>query len=104
MRPDEFSDEELCEALANCSEVSMVDLDTLVISPSVLNIVPAHLAIKYRIVPVTFEHNTLCLAMADLENVNALDDLRFILNVETAGAIASEQQISKALRSFYGAE
>jgi len=42
--------------------------------------------------------------MADPQNVNALDDLRFMLNCEVAGVVASEDQIQSAMDRFYSGQ
>ena len=85
------------------SEMARVNLNQIEIPPSVLKMVSVSMAQVYRIVPIRFAHNRLVVAMSDPHNVNALDDLRFILNVEVAGAIASEQQINAAIERFYKA-
>ena len=96
--------EDLLQALAMQNNMQMVDLNQLEVPAEVLKMVSVSMAQVYRIVPVSFESNVLVVAMADPQNVNALDDLRFMLNCEVAGAIASEQQVNEAIERYYGTQ
>ena len=97
MEKDEFNFEQDW-----CTEMPVVNLDTLEIPQSVLKLVHADWAKRYRVVPVEFKNNVLVIAMSDPQNVNALDDLAFMLNVKVNGAIAREEQVNAAIKRFYG--
>ena len=96
--------EDLLQALAMQNNLQMVDLNQIEIPDEVLRMVSVSMAQVYRIIPISFEENTLVVAMADPQNVNALDDLRFMLNCEVAGAIASEDQINTTIERVYGSQ
>jgi len=111
MEPDELIEEEMYKALKGIisreelrkllkdkTVMQEVDLSQIDINP-LLHMIPEHVALQYRIVPIAFENETLTVAMGDPQNVNALDDLHWILNVKIAGAVASEEQISSALET-----
>ncbi|MBI4230005.1 MAG: type II/IV secretion system protein, partial [Planctomycetes bacterium] len=89
-------------ALGAQQGMELVDLATVSPPPEVIEKVSVTMANMYRIFPVKFEENTLTVAMADVRNVNALDDLRFMLNCEVVGAIADEQAIAQAISKYYG--
>ncbi len=96
--------EDLLQALAIQNNMQMVDLNQIEIPPEVLKMVSVSMAQVYRIIPISFENNLLIVAMADPQNINALDDLRFMLNVEIGGAIATEAQLNEAIERHYGSQ
>jgi type IV pilus assembly protein PilB len=95
---------DLLQALADQHGMQTVDLTQIEISEEAIKMVSVSMAQVYRIVPINFEDNVLTIAMADPQNVNALDDLRFMLNCEVAGVIAIEEQITKAIADHYGTQ
>jgi type IV pilus assembly protein PilB len=97
-----ITSEDLLQALAMQNNMQMVDLKHIEIPEEVIRMVSVSMAQVYRIVPISFEDNILIVAMADPQNVNALDDLRFMLNCEIQGAIATEEQINEAVEQHYG--
>ena len=95
---------DLLQALADQHGMQTVDLSQIEISEEAIKMVSVSMAQVYRIVPINFEDNVLTIAMADPQNVNALDDLRFMLNCEVAGVVAIEEQITKAIADHYGTQ
>ena len=88
-------------ALGIQSGMETVDLDNISIPPEVIEKVSVSIASIYRIVPISFENNTLTVAMAEPHNLDVLDDLRFMLSCEVHGAIASESSVDSAIEKFY---
>ena len=82
--------EDLLQALATQHGLQIVDLTQVQVPEEVIKMVSVSMAQVYRIVPISFENNVLTVAMADPQNVNALDDLRFMLNCQVTAAVASE--------------
>ncbi|MBI3830397.1 MAG: Flp pilus assembly complex ATPase component TadA [Planctomycetes bacterium] len=97
-----ISEEDLLSALATQHDMPPVDLRNVQIAPEVIQMVSVSMAQMYQIVPIEFDGGELRVAMADPRNVNALDDLRFILNCNISGAVASPQQIKDAIDHYYG--
>ena len=88
-------------ALGIQSGMETVDLDNISIPPEVIEKVSVSIASIYRIVPISFENNTLTVAMAEPHNLDVLDDLRFMLSCEVHGAIASESSVDAAIEKLY---
>ncbi len=95
------SDEDLSVALGIQQGMEPVDLDGIEIPPDVIDRVPVSMANLYRIVPIGFEENVLTVAMADIRNLSALDDLRFMLNCEVVGKISNEKSIAAAIEKHF---
>jgi hypothetical protein len=95
---------ELREALANSHGTEQVVLSQMKISAHVIQMVAASMAQTYQIVPVDFYDGVLTIALGDPMNVNAIDDLRFMLNCEVEAVISNEQDVQAAIRRYYGDE
>jgi type IV pilus assembly protein PilB len=91
-------------AIAKQAGMDIIDLQHLEIPKEVISMVSPSVAQVYRIVPVSFENGMLTVAMADPLNVNAIDDLRFMLNCEVNGAVANEQAVQEAVEKYYGGQ
>ncbi len=94
--------EDLTNALASQYGMEPVDLTQVEIDQEAVKMVSVSMAQVYRIVPIAFVDNVLTVAMADPQNINAMDDLRFMLNCEIAGAVAAEGQIVQFIEQLYG--
>ncbi|MFH0939749.1 MAG: ATPase, T2SS/T4P/T4SS family [Planctomycetota bacterium] len=99
-----ISPDDLLQALVSQHNMPLVDLSQLQITEDVLKMVSISMAQVYHIVPIAFDGKALTVAMADPQNVNALDDLRFMLNCEVAGVVAREAQITECIDRFYGSQ
>jgi len=77
------------------------DLTNIQISPEVIKKVPIETAKLYNIMPVSFEHNTLTIAIEDPSNVSVIDDLRFSLNCNIKVIAADREAITQAIFKYY---
>ncbi len=64
-------------------------------------VVPRDLAERYTLMPVSIADGTLLVAMADPQNVLALDDLRIITGFEIKPAISTKDDIVIAIEEYY---
>jgi len=94
--------EDILLALGSQAGMPVVDLNEIEVSPEVVEKVSSSLAEIYRIVPISFEDDVLTVAMADPLNFNALHELRVMLQCEVKGAVSNEEQVSAAMRKYYG--
>ncbi|MBE7466465.1 MAG: Flp pilus assembly complex ATPase component TadA [Planctomycetes bacterium] len=99
-----ISKEDVLQALAMQHQMPVVNLSELEIPAEVVKMVSVDMAQMYQIVPIDFADGVLTVAMADPRNVNALDDLRFILNCGVQGAVASEDQITSTIERLFGSD
>ncbi len=85
--------------------MEVVELRYLDVSSDVLDKIPKSVAEIYRIMPIARESDgTFVVAMADPQNLHILDDLRFMLNAEVRGAVATEREVLEAIERLYGSE
>jgi type II secretory ATPase GspE/PulE/Tfp pilus assembly ATPase PilB-like protein len=85
-----------------------VDLTTVIADADALKMVPEDFARRYHLLPVAYEELTksLVVAMADMFNVVALDQLRAMLGgqIQVKPVLAAEAQLEEHIDQFYGYE
>ena len=67
-----------------------------------MKLVPAEVARKYKLIPVSRSGSSLTIAMADPTNVFAQDDIKFMTGYHVEPVVASELAIENAIRKYYG--
>lgn len=93
--------EQVTEALAEQWGLPVVNLNETTINPKVLEDVPQPMAEMYRIMPLSKKDNVLTVAMADPQNLAALDDLRNMLGCEVRGAVSNAKDVEAAIARYY---
>lgn len=93
--------QQVTEALAEQWGMPVIDLSETNVPPNVLEIVPETMAEIYKIMPISLKDNVLTVAMADPQNVAALDDLRNFLGHEVRGAVSSQSDVEEAISRYY---
>lgn len=99
-----LSEEEILSALRAQSGMPVVNLASFEFDDKLLDRVSGPIARIYKVMPLKLEDNTLQVAMADPLDIQTLDDLRFMLNCNVEGSIASEDDIKRAIDKCYGTE
>jgi type IV pilus assembly protein PilB len=95
------SEAQLSEALAEQWGMQVINLKETTIPPKVLELVPETMASIYKIMPISLKNNVLTVAMADPQNLGALDDLRNFLGYDVRGAVASPAEVQAAIERYY---
>jgi type IV pilus assembly protein PilB len=101
MRMGLVTEAQVSEALAEQWGMQVVNLAETNIPPKVLEIVPETMASIYKIMPISFKSDVLTVAMADPQNVGALDDLRNFLGYDVRGAVSNEVDVTQAIERYY---
>jgi len=92
---------QVTEALAEQWGMPVISLEETNIPSNVLELVPQTMAEIYKIMPVSLKNNVLTVAMAEPQNVGALDDLRNFLGNEIRGAVSSQTDVEAAISRYY---
>jgi len=95
------SEKQLVSALSKQHNVPGIDLNTVDIDENVLKIVPATVATKYELVPISRVGKMLTVAMVNPDDIFALEDIKFSTGFEVQPVIASENSIRNALEKYY---
>src|SRR5512142_1317629 len=85
-----------------------VDLSAVIIDPAALALIPKDVARRYQLLPLSLDPHSriLTIAIADPDNIIALDQLRALLKDEyrLITLLASESDILRAIDQYYGFE
>jgi len=95
------TDEQVTEALAEQWGMPVINLLETTIPPKVLELVPQTMSEIYKIMPISLKDSTLTVAMAEPQNLEALDDLRNFLGYEVRGAVSNAKDVETAINRYY---
>ena len=104
VRLNVITEDQLIAFLSKQYGIPSITLSQLDIDADVLKLVPAQIAKKYEVLPITRTGNSLTLAMADPTNVFAVDDVGFMTNLQVIPVVAAQGAIRKALDRLYEAQ
>ena len=93
---------DLCRILAERRGYQFVDLRERPVDLSLMDLVPEEVARRYSALPIAHQDDHVVVAMAQPENVFALDDLRVLTELPVFPVMAEPQQISAAISRCYG--
>ncbi len=101
-----ISEADVNAALAIQAGMAKLDLDAEEIPESVIQTLPAEMAMNYQVLPVRYdkESNTLTVALKDANNFRALDDLKLLMGYNIKALVADAKQVEKSLTKYYGDE
>ncbi len=85
------TDDQLAQALAEQMGMQVVSLSDVVIPPEVLTHITEPMAQLYRIIPLSFEDNTLTIAMCDPQKLSIIDELRSFLGFDIKAMVCDRE-------------
>ncbi|MGB5660113.1 MAG: type IV-A pilus assembly ATPase PilB, partial [Thermoanaerobaculia bacterium] len=97
-----IDDEELVEFLSQRYGVPAINLTEIEVDDSIIGIIPAEVARKYTILPVSKAGAKLTIAMVDPTNVFAMDDVKFMTGYNVEPVVASDSTLRGAIDQYYG--
>ncbi|MBD3237890.1 MAG: type IV-A pilus assembly ATPase PilB [Candidatus Eisenbacteria bacterium] len=96
-----IEEEDLLRFLSDHYGVPSVNLDQIEIDPEVIRLIPSEVAAKFNVVPISRIGRQLMVAMSNPANFFALDDIKFITNLEAEPFVTTEEQIKRAIDRHY---
>jgi len=97
-----LSENELVEFLSQHFRVSAINLGQVAVDDAIVKLIPADVARKYTVMPVSKAGAKVTIAMLDPTNVFAMDDIKFMTGYNVEPVIASETAIRQAIEKYYG--
>ncbi|MEE9558909.1 MAG: ATPase, T2SS/T4P/T4SS family [Candidatus Brocadiales bacterium] len=98
------SQEAITETLAQDAGVEWVKLGECEIPDDAIELVPEDFARRHKLVPISIDNGTLKVAMANIFNVAAVDELQDITKHYVEVVACTEKDAGEALNRCYGAE
>ncbi len=98
-----ITENELAEALTESSGMKNIDLQTAVLDPELINKVPKDIAMRYKVIPVSMHDDSVSVAMTDVYNIMALDQLKryFPRQLKIVPFYAPETHIMGIIDQYY---
>lgn len=93
---------ELTERQASQYGYDFVDLESMEIPRTVIELVPESVARENVVIPLGLDDDTIQVAVSNAMDYEVLDKLRFVLNREIKIAVASKEAIQSAINRHYG--
>ncbi|MEX0792310.1 MAG: GspE/PulE family protein [Pirellulaceae bacterium] len=96
------SSTEVMQAVAEEHRMEFVDLDSVQIPTSAVELVPESVARENVVMPIGEEDGTLRVLVHNPLDLETIDKLRFILNCKVNVALAPRESILEAINRYYG--
>ena len=90
------------EVIGQQFALPIIDLESIDVSPEVLQMLPPKLVFKQRCVPIGRTDGTLRVATCDPFELTAFDELRLLTGMTIELVLADERDIRKFIRTHYG--
>lgn len=97
------SKSELADAVAEVSAVDYVDCQKVDPAPEILRVIPPALAKRCRAVPIATDGKTLTVVMAEPQNLQLVDELRFKTGLKLVTKFGFQGEVMQAVERLYGA-
>ncbi|MCB9741804.1 MAG: type IV-A pilus assembly ATPase PilB [Alphaproteobacteria bacterium] len=99
-----IEENELTSFLSKQYGVPSINLGEIDLDPEVIKLVPKEVVQRHQVIPVNRAGNTLIVAMSDPSNIYAIDDVKFVTNMNIEVVVASEGAIAEAIEKYYTAQ
>ena len=96
-----FSDADLTAFLQREYRLPLVDPAAMEVPAEVVRLVPAALARRHHLVPISLAGSTLTLAMSDPSNLVAINEVKFLTGYDVKVAVAATNSVSGAIAGLY---
>ena len=92
----------MLEVIGEQLSIPVVDLSQVKINPTLLKLIPPKVVHRYRLIPISNENGTIRIATANAFDLYAFDELRMLTGTKVEPVLASEAEIQRAIKQFYG--
>lgn len=96
-----IEENELTSFLSQQYGVPSINLSDFEIDQEVLKLVPREVVQRHQVIPVNRAGNVLIVAMSDPSNIYAIDDIKFVTNLNIEVVVATDTAIADAIERYY---
>ncbi|MED5371834.1 MAG: type IV-A pilus assembly ATPase PilB [Myxococcota bacterium] len=96
-----IEENELTAFLSQQYGVPSINLSDFEIDQEVLKLVPREVVQRHQVIPVNRAGNVLIVAMSDPSNIYAIDDIKFVTNLNIEVVVATDTAIADAIERYY---
>lgn len=98
-----LTESDVAAALSRQLDMPRVDLSRMDVDAAIAHLVPEHIALRHRVIPIALRNNVLTLAMADPLDVLAMDDVELMTGVSVTPVVATPMEVQRQYAETYGA-
>lgn len=98
------SDEDITSIIGTIEGIQTVDISSLVIPQKLVYSIPRDVVEKHNVMPIARKKDTLTLAMSDVNDFAAIEEIQFLTGQRIEPVLASREAIRKAIIQFYTME
>ena len=92
---------EVREIRAACLSAERVAIVESELDPEVIDLIKPELAYRHQVLPLSRENGLVRLAMADVLDVEAIDDVRLITGLDVEPVLADPREIRRLVENYY---
>ncbi len=96
------SEDDVLDAMSAVLGIERIDVAHTQVDRAVLALLPSKVVFRKRVVPVARDNGTLTVATSDPLDLYGLDEVRLLTGLEVRPALASEDEITKFIKTHYG--
>jgi type IV pilus assembly protein PilB len=96
-----LAEDDLLRFLSDHYGAPSVNLDQIEVDTDVIRLIPSDVATKYSVIPISRIGKQLMVAIVNPGNFFALDDIKFLTNLEVEPFVTTEDQIRRAIDKYY---
>jgi type IV pilus assembly protein PilB len=96
-----ISEMAFAEFMGQAFNVPAVNLDETPPDSDAVSLIPSEVATKFQVVPIRRQGRVLTVAMANPDNIFAIDDIKFITGLEVRPVVATETAIKRSIDRLY---
>ncbi|MEW5993155.1 MAG: hypothetical protein AB1744_02010, partial [Candidatus Zixiibacteriota bacterium] len=95
------SEDEIAKLIGKHLKIGALRLSDIELNPEVVQLIPADIARKFKVIAVSRINKTLLVAISDPNNIYVLDAIKFITGCVVQPVISPEKAIEKAIDAYY---
>jgi type IV pilus assembly protein PilB len=96
-----ITEDDLVDAISSRLGIPKISLESLVIDPTVVELVPLSVAKKHQLIPIFRIGAALTVAMVDPLDIIALDELKYITNLKINRVVATTNTVNESIEQYY---
>nr|MBN2277687.1 Flp pilus assembly complex ATPase component TadA [candidate division Zixibacteria bacterium] len=96
-----ITEDQLVETISERLKIPKLSIDSIVIDPMVINLVPVEVARRYGLIPIFKIADGLTVAMSDPLNIIAIEELKYITRCDIKRVVALRSEIDAAIDQYY---
>jgi type IV pilus assembly protein PilB len=96
-----LSEETLTEFLGKQFHVPAMNLSKMQIDPQCTKLISGDIARRYHAIPISMNGKRLTVAMADPNNIFAIDGIKFVTGYEVEPVVCAESAMLEAIQKYY---